>query len=201
MSASGPTANEIKTQIKTLLTPVIGTSGTYKTLIFDYMAMAFRPEDNEDPEVLRSPLDTALTEGGESVKRINCLMITEDGFTQGPAHEDPTRLETRGQGKNIIARKFLLTSIYQFGKVALNDPNLNPSENVHSDIDEAIRKTLNASPKLGFAMIANYEAGPGQRIDGHDGIQNPDPYLDSFGGSICHVSVMPFTVRVIESLG
>lgn len=201
MSASGPTANEIKTQIKTLLTPFIGTSLTFKTLIFDYMAIAFKPEEQEDPTVLQSPLDTALTAGGETIKRVNCVMITEDGFGQAPAQKDSTRLETRARGKNVITRKFLISSFYQFGKVALNDPNTVASENLHSSINEAIRTTLNGNPKLGFAPVAgDHTAGPGAWIEGHDGLQNPQPYIDAFGSSIVHVSIMPLTIRVIEAL-
>jgi len=198
---SGPTANEIKTQLKTLLTPVIGTGGTYKTLILDYMAMAFTTGEPEDATVIQSSLDTATTQGGDTVKRINCLMITEDGFGQAPAQKDSTRLETRPRGKNIVTRKFLLTSIYQFGKVGQNDPNVTVSENVHSAINEAIRTELNKNPKLGFAVVGvNGVAGPGAFIEGHDGLQNPRPYLDGFGGTACHVSVMPLTVRVNEAL-
>lgn len=202
MSATGPTENEIKAQLKALLLPVIGTPETFKTQIFDYAAMAWKPGEQEDPEILRSPLDTTTTESGETIKRVNCVMITGDGFTQAPAHKDPSRLETRAQGRNIITRKFLISSFYQFGKVALNDPNTQASENVHSSINEAIRTTINANPKCGFAVVAtNHTAGPGARIEVHDGIQNPNPYFDDFGGTICHVSVMPLTVRVIESLG
>lgn len=200
--ATGPTANEIKAQLKTLLTPVIATSLTYKTLILDYRALAFKPEEEEDVTVLRSDLDTALTQGGERIKRVNCLMIIENGFTQGPAQKDATRLETRARGKNIITRSFLLSTFYQFGKVALNDPNTVPSENAHSAINEVIRTTLNSNPKLGFAPLgAGGIAGPGAWIDGHDGIQNPNPDVDHFAGTSCHVSVMPLTVRVIEPLG
>jgi hypothetical protein len=197
LPAYGPTANEIKAQLKTLLTPVIGTSLTYKTLILDYMAMAFKPGDQEDPTVLRSDLDTATLASGEIIKRVNCLMITEDGFGQAPAQKDATRLETRGRGKNIVTRGFLLSTFYQFGIVAGA-----PSENVHSTINEAIRRTLNDNPKLGFAVVgAAGIAGPGAFIDGHNGLQNPDPAPDALGGVVCHVSVMPLTVRVIEALG
>lgn len=201
MSAYGPTANDIKTQLKTLLTPVIGTSGTYKTLILDYRAIAFKPEDPEDVTVLRSSLDTATLADGEPIKRVNCLMITEDGFTQEQQFKDATRMQATGKGKVIVTRKFLLTTFYQFGKVAQNDPNTVPSENVHSAINEVIRRTVNTNPMLGFAALGTGGiAGPGAFIE-HDGIQNPNPDVDSFAGTICHVSVMPLTVRVIEALG
>lgn len=193
---AGPTANEIKAQLKTLLTPVIGTSITRKTLILDYMALAFKPEEQEDPTVLQSPLDTATTAGGEIIKRVNCLMITEDGFTQAPAQKDATRLTTAPRGKNIITRRFLLSTFYQFGYL-----NSVPSENVHSAINEVIRTTINSNPKLGFAVLGTGGiAGPGAWVDGHDGLQNPNPYIDAFGNMVCHVSVMPLTVRVIEAL-
>lgn len=194
---AGPTANEIKAQLKALLAPVIGTSPTYKTLILDYMALAFKPDEREDPTVLQSPLDTTTLASGEITKRVNCLMITEDGFTQAPAQRDATRRTTAARGKNIITRSFLLSTFYQFGIVATV-----PSENVHSAINEVIRTTLNSNPKLGFAVLgAGGIAGPGAWIDGHDGLQNPNPLPDAFGGVVCHVSVMPLTVRVIEALG
>lgn len=197
---SGPTANEIKAQLKTLLTPVIGTSGTYKTTIFDYSPVAFKPDEQEDPEVLRSSLDTATTAGGETIKRVNCVIITEDGFTQELPWKDMTLTETRPKGKVTITRKFLITSIYQFGKVAQNDPNTTESEKVHSAINEVVRTTLNQNPKLGFATIGpGGIAGPGARV-AHQGLQDPNPMFDAFGGVICHVSVMPLIVKVIEAL-
>lgn len=198
----GPTANEIKAQLKTLLVPVIGTSGTYKVQILDYLAMAFEPEAGEDIDVLRSSLDTATTVGGEIIKRVNSLMIVEDGFTQAPPQRDSTRGIETPRGRNTISRRFWLGSFYQFGKVAQNDPNVVPSENIHSEINEAIRTTINNNPKLGFAMVnEDHTAGPGEFIEGHDAIQNPSPYRGDFAGTVCHVSLMGLTVRVIESLG
>ncbi len=199
---AGPTANEIKAQLKTLLDPVIGTSLTYKTLILDYMALAFKPNEQEDPTVLRSPLDTAVTEDGDTIQRINCLMITEDGFTQAPAQRDATRMTTVAQGKNVITRRFLLTTFYQFGVVAQGDSNTVPSENVHSAINEVIRTTINSNPKLGFAVLgAGGIAGKGAWIELHEALQNPNPFLDVFGGTAVHVSIMLLTVRVMEALG
>ena len=201
MSATGPTANEIKAQLKTLLTPVIGTSGTFKSMIFDYSPIAFKPGDREDPTVLRSGLDTATSAGGEQIKRVNCVIITEEGFTQELPFKDATRMETAPKGKVTVTRRFLVTTIYQFGKVAQNDPNTVASENVHSAINEVIRTTINDSPKLGFAVIGTGGiAGPGARVN-HDGVQNPNPFFDAFGGVVCHVAVMPLTVKVIEALG
>jgi hypothetical protein len=201
LPAYGPTANEIKAQLKTLLTPVIGTSLTYKTLILDYRALAFAPDKPEDVTVLRSDLDTATTLGGEIIKRVNCLMIVEDGFTQELPPKDATRMQTVGKGRVTITRKFLLSTFYQFGKVAQGDPNTVPSENVHSAINEVIRRTINANPMLGFAALgAAGIAGPGAHVS-HDGIQNPNPDVDHFAGTQVHVSVMPLTVRVIEAIG
>ncbi len=202
MTASGPTANQIKAQLKTLLTPIIGTSGTFKTLIFDYSPLAFKPGEQEDPTILRSLDDTAQTAGGEIINRINCLIITEDSWTQEMQWKDSTLMETRPKGKVIITRKFLLTTFYQFGEIVVgNDPNTESSENMHSAINEAIRVELNNQPRLGFAVVgAAGIAGQGAHVS-HSGLQNPEPYLDSLAGTICHVSVMPFTVRVIESLG
>lgn len=201
MPASGPTANQIRAQLKTLFTPVIGTAETYKTLIFDYSPLAFRPEEPEDVTVLQSPLDTALTQGGEIIKRVNCVIITEDGFGQDLQFKDATRMETRPQGRVNITRKFLVTSLYQFGTVALNDPNTMPSEHVHSAINEAMRVTLNNNPKLSFAVLgAAGIAGTGAHIS-HEGLQNPEPFFDAFSGVVCHVSIMPLTVKVIEALG
>lgn len=201
MPAFGPTANEIKAQIKTLLTPVIGTSETYKALLFDYSPLAFKPEQPEDITVLRSSLDTATAQDGEQIKRVNCVIITEDGFSQELPFKDATRTETQPKGKVIITRPLLLISIYQFGKVAQNDPNTTESEKVHSTINETMRRTINSSPKLGFAVLgAGGIAGPGAHVT-HEGLQNPKPYIESFAGVDCHVSVMPLTVKVIEALG
>lgn len=199
--AYGPTANQICEQLKTLLTPVIGTAETFKTVIFDDSPLAFRPEEPEDTTVLQSPLDTATLSGGEQIKRVNCVIITDDGFTQEASFKDATRMETRPKGQVTVTRRFLITTIYQFGKVALNDPNTTTSGKVHSAINEAVRTTLNNNPKLGFAVIgAGGIAGPGAHVS-HEGLQNPEPFWDSFGGVVCHVSVMPLTVKVIEALG
>lgn len=201
MSAFGPTANEIKAQIKTLLTPVIGTSGTYKSVLFDYSPLSFDPQKPQDPTVLQSPIDTATLSSGEQIKRVNCVIITEDGFDQVLTWKDSTLSETRPKGKVVITRKILLTSIYQFGDVALNDPNTTESEKIHSAINEVMRQTINNNPRLGFAVLGTGGiAGPGAHVT-HEGLQNPEPFWDSFGGVVCHVSVIPLTVKVIEALG
>lgn len=163
--------------------------------------MAFKPGEREDITILQSELDTAAKATGEIIKRVNCLIISEDGFTQGPAQKDSTRTITIPRGKNVITRKFLLSTFYQFGKVAQGDPGTTPSENVHSTINEVIRTTINSNPKLGFAVVGiDHKAGPGAFVDSHDGLQNPAPYPDDFAGVVCHVSIMPLTVRVIEAL-
>jgi len=190
--ATPPTANEIKTQIKTLLTPVIGTSGTKKSKIFDYLALAFKPAEGEDPEVLRSSLDVATVQDGSKVKRINCLMISESGFGQAkvPRKEDSTRLIQISRGKNVISRQLFLTYFYQFGQA---------SENVFSDNVEAIRKTLNSNQKLGFD-VGGLSVGAGEFIEGHDLLQAPVIYVDFYGTTALHVAEGTLTVRVIEPL-
>jgi hypothetical protein len=190
-----PTANEIKTQIKTLLTPVIATSGTRKVKIFDYMALAFKPPEGEDPTILRSPLDTATLQGGGTVNRVNCLMISEAGFTQAkvPQKEDYTRLITQPRGKNIIMRQLFLTYFYQFGTA---------SENVFSGNVELVRVTINRVPKLGFEVMGN-PTDSGEWIEGHDLLQVPNGamYVDFFGTTALHVAEGSLTVRLIEGLG
>jgi len=200
VSAYGPTATQIATQIKALLTPVIGTSGTFKTTIFDYSPLAFRPETKEDVTVLQSALDTTTTQDGEEIKRVNCVIITEEGFDQELSFKDASLMETRPKGKNTVTRKFLVTSLYQFGKIALNDPNTLPSQHVHSAINEAMRTTLNNNPRLGLAVLNGGIAGPGAHVT-HGGLQGEPPAIDSFAGVDCHVSVMALTVKVIEALG
>lgn len=184
--ADAPTANEIKTQLKTLLTPVIGTSLTRKVKIIDYLALAFLPE-GEDPAILRSSLDTSATGG-----RINCLMISEDGFGQElqPPKRDSTLLLTQPRGRVVISRRFRLTYFYQFG---------GNSENQFSDTVELIRTTLNDAPKLGFAVADDGSAGEGERI-GHEGLQVMSMLPEDFA-SVVHVADMLLTVRVIEGLG
>jgi hypothetical protein len=190
--ATPPTANEIKTQIKTLLSPVIGTALTRKVKILDYMALAFKPEEQEDPAILRSSLDAATTAGGATIKRINCLMLSEEGFSQTkvPVREDATRLIKTPRGRNIITRRIRLTYFYQFGE---------SSEPTFSDNVELIRTTINSYPKLGFDT-GGAMAGKGEYVEGHDLLQMPVMLPDAFGDVMVHVADGTLTVRVIEPL-
>lgn len=188
--AGPPNANEIKSQLATLLMPVIGTAGTKKTKIIDSLEFAFK--EGEDPTNLRSDLDEyVLFEGEGTQQRVNCLMISEAGFTQSPSYPDDTRMRTRPRGRLIITRGFHLTFFYQMGE---------GSENEASSIVEVVRVTLNQNPKLGFAEVVDYKAGPAQFIEGHDGLQMPTPrfYPEAFGMVLCHVGDGLLTVRVIE---
>lgn len=188
-----PTANEIKTQIKTLLTPVIGTSGTKKVKIFDYLALAFKSESGEEVAILRSPLDDAAISGGGTVKRVNCLVISEESFAQElqPARRDSTLLVTQPQGRAVITRRFRLTYFYQFGA---------NSENVFSENIELIRTTINDAPKLGFAVADSGPADKGEFIS-HDGLQMQAMEPDNFGPVVVHVGFGLLTVKLIEGLG
>lgn len=187
-----PTANEIKTQIKDLLTPVIGTLATKKVKIFDYMALAFKPAEGEDPTILRSDTDTVTLADLSTVQRVNCLMISEEAFNQAPPLVEATRVITTARGKNVITRRFRLTYFYQFGAA---------SENTFSTNIEAIRTTINSNPKLGFEVVTGGIAGKGAFIEGHDRLQAPLLSPDAFGDVIVHVADMLLTVRVIEPLG
>lgn len=186
-----PTANQIKTQLKTLLTPIIGTAETKKTKIFDYLALAFKPAEGEDPTILRSPMDIATMQSGKTGPRVNCLMISEAGFTQAkvPVREDSTRLITQPRGKNIITRQLYLTYFYQFGAA---------SEITFSDNLELIRMTINDAQKLGFIV-----PGVGEWVEGHDQLQAPrgSMYVDQFGTTALHVAEAGLGVRLIEALG
>lgn len=186
---SAPTANEIKAQIKTLLA---SWASTRKAKIIDYLALAFKPGELEDPSVLRSPTDTAtLADMKTVVQRVNCLMISEESFTQAPAQLDATRMEARPGGRNLITRRFRLTYFYQFGQA---------SENTFSTNIEGIRTVLNSNPKLGFTMLVAGKAGPGEYIHSHDKLQMPVMLPDAFGDTIVHVAEGILTVRVIEPL-
>ena len=186
-----PTANEIKTQLKTLLDPVIGTALTKKVKILDYLALAFKPPEGTDPAILRSPLDDAVTQGGASLKRVNCLMISEAGFIQAkqPQKEDFTRLIKVPRGRNIITRDLYVTYFYQFGAA---------SENTFSTNLELIRTTLNDNQKLRFTV-----PGVGEWVEGHDMLQTPRGamYVDMFGTTALHVAESNLTVRLLEALG
>jgi hypothetical protein len=186
---AAPSANEIKSQLKTLLTPVIGTAQTKKVKIFDYLALAFKSEEGTEVGILRSPLDVTRLVSGGTIQRVNCLMISEASLSQAkvPAREDSTRLITTPRGRNIISRQFRLTYFYQFG---------DSSENVFSDNVELIRTTLNDNPKLGFAV-----PGAGEWIEGHDELQMPALDPDNFGTTVVHVGFGLLTVRLIEALG
>lgn len=188
-----PTANEIKTQLKTLLTPVIGTALTKKVKIFDYMALAFKSEEGEEVAILRSPLDPATTTGGKTIDRVNCLMISEESFTQElqPAKRDPTLLIKSPQGRAVITRRFRLTYWYQFGE---------NSENTFSDNVELIRSTLNDAPKLGFEVADVGPADKGEFIS-HEGLQMQAMEPDNFGTVVVHVALGLLMVRVTEGLG
>lgn len=191
--ALAPTANEIKTQLKTLLTPVVATSGTRKAKIFDYMALAFKSEEGEEVAILRSPLDTATTAGGSSINRVNCLMISEESFAQElqPAKRDSTLLLTQPRGRAVITRRFRLTYFYQFGA---------DSENTFSATVELIRAAINDAPKLGFEVAESGPAGQGEWVS-HDGLQVQSMEPEMFGTTAVHVGFGLLTVRLIEGLG
>lgn len=191
--AAPPTANQIKTQLIALFTPVIGTALTKKVKLLDYLPLAYLVAEGEDVTVLRSPLDTTALVGGETAQRVNCLMITELGFEQGPAQSDSTRLEIRPRGQNLITRRFGLAYVYQFG---------NGSEVVFSTNVELMRTTLNDNPKLGFATAAaTGVAGPGEYIKNHGGLQMPSMLPSHFSGVICHSAEGTLAVQVIDPLG
>lgn len=195
--ATPPTGNDIKTRLVALLTPVIGTSGTKKAKILDYLPLAYLLSEGEDPTVLRSPLDTTTLTDGSSTQRVNCLMITELGFEQGPTEQGPsqkdsTRMITIPRGQNIITRRFGFAYAYQFG---------NGSEATFSTNVEAIRTTLNSNPKLGFAVTASGIAGQGAFVKDHGGLQMPSMLPSPLSGVICHTAEGTLAVRVIEPLG
>lgn len=189
----GPTANEIKTQLKTLLTPVIGTAQTKKVKIFDYLALAFKSEEGTEVAILRSPLDTATLSGGAMIQRVNCLMISEQALSQviEPPKRDSTLLLTQPRGRNTITRQFRLTYFYQFGQ---------SSENTFSTNVELIRTTINDAPKLGFDVADTGPAGQGEYVM-HDGLQMQSMEPDNFGTVVVHVGFGLLTVRLIEGLG
>jgi hypothetical protein len=119
-------------------------------------------------------------------------MISEEAFGQNPPPVDAVRSLTSPRGKNVITRRFRLTYFYQFGAA---------SENTFSTNVEAIRTTVNANPKLGFAASGSGGiAGPAQFVEGHDMLQAPLMAPDAFGDVIVHVAEMTLTVRLIEPL-
>lgn len=191
--ALAPTANDIKTQIKTLLTPIIGTIGTRKVKIFDYLALAFKSEEGTEVAILKSPLDLMILASGKTDDRVNCLMISEESFVQAlrPPKRDSTLLIKTPQGKAQIDRRFRLTYFYQFGT---------NSENQFSDNVELIRTTLNDAPKLGFDVADTGPAGQGEYIS-HEGLQMQAMEPDNFGAVVVHVGFGLLTVRVNEGLG
>jgi len=186
--AAPPTANQIKTQLVALFTPIIGTALTKKAKILDYLPLAYLLPEGEDPTVLRSPLDTTTITSGEVMQRVNCLMITELGFDQTPPQQDSTRLIQIPRGENIITRRFGLAYAYQFGA---------GSEAVFSTNVELIRTTLNANPKLGFATSTAGIAGQGAWIKDHGGLQMPSMLPAPLSGVIFHAAEGTLAVRVI----
>lgn len=185
-----PTSNEIKTQLVTLLTAPLATGKKAKLL--DYLPLAYLVAEGEDPTVLRSPLDTTTLEDKSIVQRINCLMITELGFGQGPPQSDDTRRITSPRGKNVIKRRFGLAYVYQFGA---------GSEAVFSTNVELVRTTLNSNPKLGFDAVTAYAAGKGAFIENHGGLQMAAMLPAPFSGILCHSAEGTLEVNVIEPLG
>lgn len=188
--AAPPTANQIKTQLITLLTTPLATGK--KAKILDYLPLAYLVAEGEDPTVLKSASDIVLLANGATDLRVNCLMITELGFTQGPAQSDSTRETIAPRGQNLITRRFGLAYVYQFGA---------GSEAVFSTNVEVIRTTLNSNPKLGFAVVTAGIAGQGAFIKDHGALQMPSMLPAPFSGIICHSAEGMLTVRVIEPLG
>jgi hypothetical protein len=188
--ATPPTANQIKTQLASLLTTPLVTGKQAK--ILDYLPLAYLVAEGEEPTVLKSSLDVTTLESGATTKRVNCLMITELGFTQSPPQSDDTRRITSPRGKNLIRRRFGLAYVYQFGA---------GSEAVFSTNVEVIRTTLNTNPKLGFAAVTAGLAGQGAYIERHSGLQMPIMLPGPFSGIICHSAEGTLEVDVIEPLG
>lgn len=170
----------------------MGTALTKKAKIIDYLPMAYLVAEGEDPAVLRSSLDTAILEDKSTVKRINCLMITELGFSQAPPQQDSTRRIISPRGKNTIKRRFGLAYVYQFGA---------GSEAAFSTNVELVRTTLNSNPKLGFDAVTAYIAGKGAFIESHGGLQMPIMLPAPFSGVICHSAEGTLEVNLIEPLG
>lgn len=189
---SAPTANDLKTQLIALLTPVIGTSGTKKAKILDYLPLAYIVSEGEDPTVLKSTLDMVSLAGGGTDQRVNCVLISEQGFTQAPVQRDGTRGITEPRGKNIVTRRFYFAYVYQLG---LN------SENTFSTNLELMRTTINNNPKLGLATVTAGLAGKGAYIESHGGLQMPTMLPAPFSGIICHSAEGLLEVRVIDPLG
>lgn len=189
--ASPPTGNQIVTQLNTLLTPVIATSGTKKAKIIEEFPLAFLVAESEDATALESPLDTTTTAGGASVKRINCLMIVEAGLTQEPPQSDATQGIMTPRGRNLITRRIAMVYLYQFGE---------GSQTKFSTNVEVIRATLNSNPKLGFPAVTNGIAGQGAFIHNHGGLQMPVMLPGQFAGRIAHVAEGYLDVRVLEAL-
>lgn len=190
--ASPPTANQIKTQLIALLTPVIGTSGTKKAKILDYLPLAYLMEEGEDPTVLRSSLDTSTTTAGVMVQRVNCLMLTELGFGQEPPQQDATRGIQQARGRNVVSRRIGFAYAYQFGA---------GSEATFSTNIETMRTTLNDNPKLGFAAVTAGLAGQGAYILNHSALQMQTMLPRPCSGVLCHVGEGLLTVNVVEPLG
>lgn len=187
-----PTPNEIRAQLKSLLTPVLATSATKKAKIIEYLAWAFREGSGEDPSNLRSELDqVALLEGAGVIDRVNCLMLSDGPFTQElpDAPSDPR--VTTPRGRATITRRVRFAYFYQFGE---------GSELTFSDNVEVIRKMLNANPRLGFEVIVNYKAGPAQFIEEHRGLQLTATPLEAFSDTLCHVAVGDLEIVVNEPL-
>lgn len=187
-----PTPNEIRVQLKTLLTPVIATAETRKVKIIEYLAWAFREGSGEDPTNLRSELDpVTLLEGGGVIDRVNCLMFSDGPPRQElpPPPSDPR--ETRPRGKATVTQRIRGAYFYQFGEA---------SGLTFSDNTEVIRKTLNSNPKLGFAVLVGQNAGPAQFIKEHRGLQGVSRGLEPFGDTLCHVDVWDLEIDVIEPL-
>lgn len=189
--ASPPTANQIVTQLNALLTPVIATSLTKKAKIIEEFPLAFLVAESEDATALESPLDTTMTAGGASVKRINCLMIVEAGLGQEPPQSDATQGITTPRGRNLITRRIAMVYLYQFGE---------GSQGIFSTNVEVIRTTLNSNPKLGFPAVTGSIAGQGAFIHNHSGLQMPVMLPGQFAGRIAHVAEGYLDVRVLEAL-
>lgn len=185
-----PTSNEIKTQLKSLLTTPLATGKKAKLL--EYLPLAYLVAEGEDPTVLRSPADLMTQASGTTNQRINCLMITELGFSQSPPQSDDTRQITSPRGRNIIKRRFGLAYVYQFGA---------GSEAVFSTNVELVRTTLNSNPKLGFDAVTAYVAGKGAFIENHGGLQMATMLPAPFSGILCHSAEGTLEVSVIEPLG
>lgn len=187
-----PNSEQIITQLVALTQAIqvykgvgdIDDSANYeasKAVVFPDIPIALVPGEN--PDVLRSSQDELQLKGGKTQERVNAFCFDEKSFAQTPPTHDNVRGVPVAYGERMVTYVYRIWYFYQW---------TGSSKTLARRYVEALRKTLQQSPKLGFASpFVNF-------IEGHGELQTVNEDLHPFDECLTHLFDMELEVRVTE---